>query len=58
LRPEIPLKKYSSFRGYSRLIIGKKAKISENPMKEIKIAAEEDTSDVASIATPAPVVAY
>jgi len=54
LRPEIPLKKYSSLRGYWRFIIGRKAKISENPMNEIKIAAEEETSEVASIATPAP----
>jgi len=27
-------------------------------MKEIKIAAEEETNEVASIATPAPEVAY
>ena len=34
--------------------MGRKAKISEKPMKEINIAAEEVASEAASIATPAP----
>lgn len=37
--------------------MGKKAKISEKPMKEISIAAELETREVANIATPAPDVA-
>jgi len=46
-------------RGYFKFIIGRKARISENPMKEIMIAAELEAILVASIATPAPdVVPY
>lgn len=34
--------------------MGKKAKISEKPMNDIIIAAEEEIKEVANIAKPAP----
>jgi len=35
-----------------------KPRFQENPINEIKMAAEEETSEVASIAAPAPAVTY
>jgi hypothetical protein len=41
----MPLKKIFIELEYSRFIIGRKAKISENPIKEIRIAEDEARTD-------------
>ena len=49
--PEIPWKNNCSLPGQFRLIIGRNDNISENPMNEMKIAAELVTTDAIKIAT-------